>query len=144
MEPGLFSGDRASPAGFAPDRANSIFVPSFGKAHLLAILLSLLSFGLSAEEVPGERLRASADIRGRVSAFTPAKGRILEGLKVEAIPPDVKRVIIHVSPACSGTIGLYFDGRPSTGQTLRGLPEQKPFYVKVIGVGTVDLRPVYK
>ncbi len=111
-------------------------------ARVLLILLMGLLVG--AEEVPGQRLRAEGDISGKVSSFTPAKGRSLKGLKVEAIGADIKRVIIHVSPACSGTMGLFFDGRPTPGQLLRGLPDKKPFYVKVIGVGTLDLIPDYK
>lgn len=107
-------------------------------------MLLLLLVVASAEEVPGERLRAQATVQGKVSTFTPAKGRTLAGLKVEAIDTDVKRVILHISPNCSGTMGLFYDGRPSRGQILGKLPENKPFYVKVIGVGTLDLIPVYK
>ncbi len=111
--------------------------------RILFLLLLLLTVA-RAEEVPGERLRAVGSIEGKVSVFTPAKGRTLASMKVEGIDADVKRVIIHVSPNCSGTMGLFFDGRPARGQYLSKLPTNKPFYVKVIGVGTVDLIPVYK
>ncbi len=112
---------------------------------LMVLLVALLVGGRAgSEEVPGQRLRAEGDISGKVSTFTPARGRSLQALKVEAIGPDIKRVIIHVSPACSGMVGLFYDDRPSPGQLLRGLPDKKPFYVKVIGVGTLDLIPVYK
>lgn len=110
----------------------------------IACIVLLVCGILLAEEVPAERLRAVGEITGKVSRFTPAKGRKLASMKVEGIDADVKRVIIHVSPNCSGTMGLFFDGRPSRGQYLSKLPEDKPFYVKVIGVGTVDLIPVYK
>lgn len=111
---------------------------------MLLLFVGFLLVGARAEEVPGERLRAQGEITGKVSGFTPAKGRTLTALKVENIDANVKRVIIHISPNCSGTMGLYYDGRPSNGQLLSKLPEKKPFYVKVIGVGTVDLIPVYK
>lgn len=109
-----------------------------------AIIVFLALAIAGAEEVPAERLRAVGDVAGKVSRFSPAKGRQLATMKVEAIDGNVKRVIIHVSPNCSGTMGLFFDGRPARGQYLSKLPVDKPFYVKVIGVGTVDLIPVYK